>query len=143
MNSTQIYASTDIAAIASKIVADALQNNCHIFTLQGDLGAGKTTLCKELIRQLGSSDTVMSPTYAYMNRYQAGKREIFHFDLYRLSSQEAFYQAGFDEYLSRPQSVVFIEWPEVIAQGLSGFAVCAIRIEYRDEMSRLISWEVR
>ena len=89
----------------------------RIFTFTGFLGAGKTTLIKEFIRQLGVVEDVTSPTFAYVNTYQAPQGvRIHHFDLYRVESIEQFLELGFDEYLRDSNGICLIEWPEVIAQ---------------------------
>lgn len=142
MNSSLSYSPAEIAAVAHSILAEAAQKRCRLFTLQGDLGAGKTTLCKALFEELGCKEPVISPTYAYMNKYQGYDADIYHFDLYRLSSELAFYQAGFDEYIGRPDSYVFLEWPEIINEVLQEQVVCRIYISYENELSRLIRWEV-
>jgi tRNA threonylcarbamoyladenosine biosynthesis protein TsaE len=92
-----------------------LLKNYRIITFTGPLGAGKTTLIKELLRQSGVTTTVTSPTFGYFNTYhnQHGKT-FYHFDLYRISSVNEFINAGFDEYLNQEDAIVFIEWPDVI-----------------------------
>ena len=86
-----------------------------IFPLIGPLGAGKTTLIKELIAQFGVTQTITSPTFGYVNSYPSPQGTYFHhFDLYRINSEETFIELGFDEYFNKKQSVCFIEWPDVI-----------------------------
>jgi len=86
-----------------------------IFALYGPLGAGKTTLVRELIRQLGLDSVVTSPTFTYLKKYVLpDRRSVYHFDLYRLDSLDSFLEMGFDEYFEERESFVFIEWPEVI-----------------------------
>jgi tRNA threonylcarbamoyladenosine biosynthesis protein TsaE len=86
-----------------------------IITFQGPLGAGKTTLIKELLRQIGISEVVSSPTFSYVKHYTSPDGKMFHhFDLYRLKSQEGFFEMGFDEYLYDENSWTLIEWPEII-----------------------------
>jgi tRNA threonylcarbamoyladenosine biosynthesis protein TsaE len=86
----------------------------RILTFVGPLGAGKTTLIKELLRQCGVKETVTSPTFGYFNMYQGEHERVFyHFDLYRITTIHEFLQAGFDEYLHQ-DAVILIEWPDVI-----------------------------
>lgn len=104
----------------------------RIFTLQGSLGAGKTTLTKEFLKQCGIIDTVVSPTFGYVNAYtNATGYSFFHFDLYRLEAAENFLAMGFDEYLNTPNTHCIIEWPEVIAPILTAYKnfVCSISLE--------------
>jgi tRNA threonylcarbamoyladenosine biosynthesis protein TsaE len=88
--------------------------NYRIFTLDGPLGAGKTTLIKELLKQCTVQTTVTSPTFSYVNTYYSKNRTFYHFDLYRVDSLESFINAGFDEYLYKKNSWCLIEWPRVI-----------------------------
>ncbi len=76
----------------------------------GDLGAGKTALVSGMAEGLGSTDRVSSPTYTLMHQYQ-GKLNLCHFDLYRLSTDDDFYDIGAEEYLS-DSYVCAIEWPQ-------------------------------
>jgi tRNA threonylcarbamoyladenosine biosynthesis protein TsaE len=76
-----------------------------------DLGAGKTTLVRGVLRGLGYAGRVKSPTYPLLETYKAGVFNLAHFDLYRLESPEAFVEAGFEEYFSGP-GVRFVEWPD-------------------------------
>lgn len=78
--------------------------------LVGDLGAGKTTLVRGVLRGLGYTGRVKSPTYPLLETYQIGDCHLAHFDLYRLETTEAFVEAGFDEYFAGP-GVRFVEWP--------------------------------
>jgi tRNA threonylcarbamoyladenosine biosynthesis protein TsaE len=102
----------------NKIVKDIFipkMDNINIFTFKGPLGAGKTTLIKEILKDVGVSEVITSPTFAYVNTYTNDKGQTFHhFDLYRLDSLESFLSLGFDEYLYQKDSYCFIEWPEII-----------------------------
>lgn len=78
--------------------------------LMGDLGAGKTTLVRGVLRGLGYAGRVKSPTYPLLETYRVGDLSLAHFDLYRLEAPEAFIEAGFDESFVGP-GVRFVEWP--------------------------------
>lgn len=81
-----------------------------LVTLEGPLGAGKTTLVRGVLRGLGYEERVVSPTYTLMEAYPVGGREIVHLDLYRITDPEELEFLGLRERLD--QSVVLLEWPE-------------------------------
>jgi tRNA threonylcarbamoyladenosine biosynthesis protein TsaE len=110
-----------------------------IVTLSGPLGAGKTTLVQEILKELGVSGPVISPTYNYVTTYKLkDDKTVYHFDLYRLNSEDEFIAAGFDEYLYQSNSFSFIEWPQVINDMLEE-NVIAVKLEHDADDTRLIS----
>jgi|SRR5579872_3364565 tRNA threonylcarbamoyladenosine biosynthesis protein TsaE len=122
------YRLDDISSVAKQLQEQL--DNYRIITFTGPLGAGKTTLVKELLKQSGVADVVTSPTFTYLNIYENKKgQRFYHFDLYRIETLDQFLEAGFDEYLNQPQSLVLIEWPEPILPLLKEGA-CHIKIEY-------------
>ena len=91
-----------------------------IFAFVGPLGAGKTTLIREILHQAGVIQPITSPTFGYVKSYTSTDgRHYHHFDLYRINSLESFISAGFDEYLNQENSTSLIEWPSVIDQLLT------------------------
>jgi len=84
-----------------------------VVLINGKMGAGKTTLIKSLVKTLGSTDNVSSPTFSLVNEYQAGTEKIFHFDFYRINHIEEALDMGFEEYLDQ-NAQVYIEWPDVV-----------------------------
>ena len=102
-----------------KVVDEILPNLQHnILLLKGNLGAGKTTFSQFLLKKLGSSDEVSSPTYAIVNEYNSPKGKVFHFDLYRLKKIEEAYDFGIEEYLDNA-FLCIIEWPEIYEEELA------------------------
>ena len=82
-----------------------------VIYLEGDLGAGKTTLVRALLRALGHQGPVKSPTYALVEVYVISSLYLYHFDFYRFGSPEEFVDAGLGEYF-RVVSVGLVEGPE-------------------------------
>lgn len=134
---TIIYSQKDIPKVASRL--KELLVTCPVLTFTGPLGAGKTTLVKELLAQLGVADLITSPTFAYVNEYANDEgTNFFHFDLYRIGTLEEFISAGFNEYLFAPHSRCLIEWPAPILPLIKGNA-CHISIDYDiDPLRRIL-----
>ena len=86
-----------------------------VVAFRGGMGAGKTTLIREIVAALGSADTVTSPTFAIVNQYKAGKERIHHFDFYRIDDQREAYDFGYEEYCYSGD-LCLVEWPEKIEQ---------------------------
>jgi len=92
-----------------RMLARAIEKE-QVILLQGEMSAGKTTLTQSILRQFGVEGYITSPTYTVVNEYESEEGEFFHFDLYRLESEEELYDIGFEEYIDR--GLCIIEWPE-------------------------------
>lgn len=88
-----------------------LPDKCLVF-LKGELGAGKTTLTRGVLRASGHKSAVKSPTYTLVEEYDTGRGKFFHFDLYRVKDPEELEWIGIRDYLEQ-QSLCFIEWPDL------------------------------
>lgn len=133
-----IYSLENIESVAQEFLQDT--RGVQVVTFTGDLGAGKTTFVRNMAKALGVVDTVISPTFTYFNVYHsADGRIVYHFDLYRIKSLAEFEAAGFFEYVYQPDSIVFIEWPEVVMPLLRR-NVCHASLGVVKDDERLLSY---
>lgn len=100
---------------AAQTILDSIGGET-VVAFYGEMGAGKTTLIKEICRQLGSQDNVTSPTFALMNEYRSGSgQKIFHFDFYRINSIAEVFDMGYEDFFYGG-NLCLVEWPEKIKQ---------------------------
>ncbi len=100
----------DLSIIAKDILANL---NHNVVLLQGELGAGKTSLVKEFLSILNPDEDVTSPTFSLVNEYKLENDLIYHLDLYRIESIEEALDMGIEDYLNDGK-FVFLEWPTII-----------------------------
>jgi len=121
--------------------ADWIIKSCHgysVWAFYGGMGAGKTTLIKAICRQLGSTDTVTSPTFSLINEYKdPSGHSLYHFDFYRIEKKEEILDFGYEEYIYSGD-ICLIEWPELVEELLPDNRV-NIRIEVKDSGERCIT----
>ncbi len=92
----------------------SLRNEADVIAFYGSMGAGKTTLIKNLCHRMGVTDEVNSPTFAIVNEYVTMENEsVYHFDFYRIKKLEEAYDIGFENYFYSG-NLCLIEWPEMI-----------------------------
>jgi len=96
----------------SQIIIDKIKTIKTIM-LRGELGSGKTTLVKSILKRIGVNDNVASPTFSIVNEYDFAGNMIYHFDLYRIENIEELDVIGFEDYIYG-QNICFIEWPEIV-----------------------------
>ena len=126
----------DTAAFASQLAAQPGLTNAFV-TLHGELGAGKTTLVRHLLRALGVNGRIKSPTYAVVEPHEVPGLSIWHFDFYRFSDPREWEDAGFRDIFASP-GLKLAEWPQNAA-ALIPPADIAIDIEALNETERRVT----
>ena len=106
-----------------------------VIAYRGDLGAGKTAFTRGLARGLGVQEGVTSPTYTIVNEYLGGRMPLFHFDMYRLGSEDELFDIGWDDYLDRG-GVCAVEWSENVWGAMEDAII--VTITRLDENTRKI-----
>lgn len=116
----------DLAHVAQEILASLEGRSVVAFC--GAMGAGKTTLISAIMEQLGSSDSVTSPTFALVNQYDTADGDtVYHFDFYRINRIEEVFDMGYEEYFYSGD-LCLIEWPELVENLLPDDAM-VVRID--------------
>lgn len=106
-----IFSIDQLEEVAQKIIAN---NPKKVILFHGEMGVGKTTLIKQLCRNLGVTDATSSPTFSLVNEYQTTNNQlVYHFDFYRLNKEEEALDMGIDDYLYSG-NWCFIEWADKI-----------------------------
>lgn len=135
MTSVEISLPDEAATLAlGAALAQALPQSAVVY-LEGDLGAGKTTLVRGLLRKLGTAGAVKSPTYTLVEPHVISGLNFYHFDFYRFNSPKEFLDAGLDEFFSG-EGIRLVEWPKRAAPYLPP---CDLAIELRVAGDRRIA----
>jgi tRNA threonylcarbamoyladenosine biosynthesis protein TsaE len=105
------YSITELNLVAKEILSTVKSKSLLFY---GEMGAGKTTLIKELCKELGIEDVTSSPTFSLVNEYHTNNSEIvYHFDFYRIEDENEAYDIGIEDYFYA-DAWCFIEWPQNI-----------------------------
>lgn len=104
------YTQNEIGKVAEQLLKNSVSKT---FLFYGNMGVGKTTLIKELTKQLGVMETSSSPSFSIVNEYDTPRGAIYHFDFYRIKNINEAFDIGLEDYLYSG-NYVFIEWPEKI-----------------------------
>lgn len=127
----------DLTDVAEAILEQLKERRIVLF--RGGMGAGKTTLIREICEQLGVQDTVTSPTFAIVNEYLSREQApIYHFDFYRIERLEEAFDFGYEEYFFSGE-LCLVEWPEKIEELIPDEGVMEVCIEILDSTSRRIT----
>ncbi|MUP45554.1 tRNA (adenosine(37)-N6)-threonylcarbamoyltransferase complex ATPase subunit type 1 TsaE [Gramella sp. BOM4] len=122
------------------LAVDFILSNTKSKTLlfYGDMGVGKTTLIKELVKALGVSDIASSPTFSLVNHYESDNGPVFHFDFYRIEDETEALDMGIEDYLSS-ESWNLIEWPEKV-ENLLGENTQKLQLTLNSDHSRTLKF---
>jgi tRNA threonylcarbamoyl adenosine modification protein YjeE len=121
----------ETAALGARIAASLAPGDA--VALEGDLGAGKTTLARAILTALGLSESVPSPTFTLVQRYETQHLTVAHFDLYRVEREDEIEELGLDDALA--EGAALIEWPEHAGSRLPADAL-HVQLAIVDETSR-------
>ena len=130
-----------LPAAARQLHAAIAEAGCRVVALEGEMGAGKTTLIRALARYLGVADEVSSPTFALVNEYRDGhNKPVYHFDFYRIDSIDEALRMGASEYLDSGY-LCLVEWPARVA-ALLPTPRLEVRLEVQEEGAREIQLKI-
>ncbi len=134
----RIASEEELPQVAEAVLAATGHRTVVVF--RGEMGAGKTTLIREIAAQLGCTDTVTSPTFAIVNQYKGtDDRTVYHFDFYRIEDLREAYDFGYEEYFYSGD-LCLVEWPEKI-EPLLPDDVVTVRIAVESETARTFEIE--
>ena len=128
------YHLTELKDITTKILTYLETPRTLLF--YGEMGVGKTTLIKELAKQLGVTEATSSPTFSLVNEYQGSDNTVFHFDFYRIEHEEEVYDIGIEDYFYQ-NSWCLVEWPEKIPNIIPEDAI-TIRVHKNSDETRTL-----
>ena len=129
------YSAAETRALGEELSASLKPGD--VVVLRGELGAGKSELTRGIAKGLGVTENVTSPSFTILNVYESGRCPLYHFDWYRLESEDELYELGMEEYLGG-DGIAVVEWaercPDAVPEGAT-----EIRIEIEGEEKRAIT----
>ena len=126
----------------AKIILNKLKKkNTNLLLLQGNLGAGKTTITRSIAKELKTQDNVQSPTFIIQRIYKCKKnpynfKKIYHIDLYRLTNYNQVIDIGIFENLNNKQNLFIVEWPNIIEKKLNQSKYIKVKIDILNDNKR-------
>lgn len=126
------YTLAEIDEVAKNVIKNAANKTLLFY---GNMGSGKTTLIKAIVKQLGIKEPTASPTFALVNEY-GEEHKVYHFDFYRIKNENEAYDMGFEDYLTA-EAWICIEWPENI-ENLLPDTYTTIQLSIEDNKRTLI-----
>ncbi len=128
----------DLPAVAKSLLDNLGETTVVAF--DGQMGAGKTTFIQNILRAMGIENTNGSPTYSLVNEYKSPfYGSVFHFDLYRLNSEEEAFDIGIEEMIYGG-GICFIEWPDKVLHLLPENTLF-VKIRLNEDLNRVFTWE--
>lgn len=116
-------------------------NKAIVLALLGDLGAGKTTITKEIAKILGIKENISSPTFVIMKKYNTKNnkfKKLIHIDAYRLEKEDEITNIGWDSIIKDKDNLIIIEWPEKVLGFLDKKDTFFVSLEHIDDKTRKI-----
>lgn len=128
----------DTILIAKKLAS--FLHSCDIVVLSGDLGSGKTKFTQGFLSYFGLENEISSPTFTIVNEYYTNELNIYHFDVYRLSSPDEFYAIGGEQYFEN--GICLIEWGEQIKEVLpKEYLHITFNRDFEEDSKRTLEFE--
>ena len=128
--------------IANSLLEKAIKSKSKtatIIALHGELGAGKTTLTKEIGKVLGIKVNINSPTFVIMKKYKINSNKNFkfliHIDAYRLNGSQELLNLGWQELFENKNNLIILEWPDRVPECLNG-NICKVQLTHKDDKTR-------
>ena len=135
---------TELQTWAEKFISELHpKENAQVITLSGDLGAGKTALVKACAKVLGLNEEITSPTFVIQKEYELERqvyKKMIHIDAYRLESAGELEHLGWNDIISAPENIIFLEWPEMV-EGINLAGVKKIHLSINDNENRTLILE--